>query len=471
MLDETESPIEVGYVPEAEAVPEMNRRRVIGLAVPIIGEHFLQTLVSVADTFFVASLGATALAGVGIASEIVFLMLSIISAFATGGIVIVSRAIGARDVREANRLARQTVGWGLVVAVPLSILGYLLAPALVSIFHATEAVSTEAITYLRITGGSMAIILLTFVFGSVLRGAGDSRTPLFASVIANIINAGLSYTLIFGAYGFPRLEVAGSAWGSVGGRAVGALILFWFLMSGRRAVSLAGWEGWRLATDAARSLMNIGIPAALEHIVTNAGITTLVIIVAIIGTDALAAQQIIFTAFSLAILPGMGFATAATALVGQSIRARDIHAAREASRISLRWSLIWMIVAGLILFVFSRQILGAFTDDPAVINHGDGAMMALALTLPPWAYQSVFGGSLRALGDARTPMLTNMAATWLAVGIAWAGVLWWKADLTFVWAAMVITSPIMTLTMPVFRRRLESTREAIEADTPPPLPV
>ena len=227
--------------------------------------------------------------------------------------------------------------------MPLSILGYLLAPALVGILQTTEEVSTEATTYLRITGGSMAIILLTFVFGSVLRGAGDSRTPLFASVIANIINAGLSYTLIFGTYGFPRLEVADSAWGSVGGRAVGALILFWFLRSGRRAVSLAGWEGWRLATDAARSLMNIGIPAALERIVTNAGITTLVIIIAIIGTDALAAQQIIFTAFSIAILPGMGFATAATALVAQSIGARDIHAAREASRISLRWSLVWMI--------------------------------------------------------------------------------------------------------------------------------
>lgn len=110
MTDETMSSIEVGSVPEAKAVPEMNQRRVIGLAVPIIGEHFLQTLVSVVDTLFVASLGATALAGVAIASEIVFLMLSIISAFATGGIVIVSRAIGARDVREANRLARQPMG-------------------------------------------------------------------------------------------------------------------------------------------------------------------------------------------------------------------------------------------------------------------------------------------------------------------------------------------------------------------------
>ena len=457
--------------PDSVPDAEMSQRRVLGLAVPIIGEGLLQTLVSVVDTVFVASLGATALAGVGIASEVVFFMVSIISAFAVGGTVIVSRAIGARQRKEADRLARQTVAWGLVVAVPISILGYLFAPALVGIFHATPAVSTEATTYLRITGGAMAIMLLTFVFGSVLRGAGDSRTPLYASFIANIVNAGLSYALIFGTFGFPRLEVAGSAWGSVGGRTVGALILFWFLISGRRAVSLAGSEGWRPASDAAKSLMKIGVPAAVERMASTTGITTLVIIVAIIGTDALAAQQIIFAAFSIALLPGMGFATAATALVGQSVGARDLYAAQAAARISLRWSLVWMIAAGSIYFVFARQILGAFTDDPAVIDHGDGALMALALTLPAWAYQSVFGGSLRALGDARTPMLTNVAATWLGVGIAWAGVLWWKADLTFVWAAMVITSPIMILTLPAYRRRLDSTRETFEADTPPPTPI
>lgn len=471
MVDEIASPERGAPASERATMPEMNQRRVLGLAVPIIGESMLQTLVSVVDTLIVGALGATALAGVGIASEIIFFMLSIISAVAVGGTVVVSRAIGARNQEEANYLARQTVTWGLVVAIPLSILGYALAPSLIGIFHATPEVAAEATVYLRITGGSMAIMLLTFVFGAILRGAGDSRTPLYASFVANIVNAVSTWVLVFGMFGLPRLEVAGSAWGSVLARAVGALILVWLLVSGRRVISIAGRAGWRPTLDVARSLMQVGIPTAVERMVTNVGITTLVLIVAYIGTEALAAQQILFTAFSIALLPDMGFATAATALVGQSVGARSVHGAREATRISLKWSVLWMVVACAVFVLLAEQILGAFTDDAAVIEHGDGALIAMALTLPAWAYQSVYGGSLRALGDARSPMLTNIAATWLAVGIAWAGVQWLDAGLTFVWTAMAAASPIMLLTMPLFRRRMEATRKELEAGEPPPTPA
>ncbi len=444
----------------------MSERRVLGLAIPIIGEQLLQTAMSVVDTLIVATLGATALAGVGIASEVVFFMLSIISAVAVGGTVVVSRAIGARDQDAANRLARQTVGWGLVVATPLSILGYMLAPALIGIFRASPDVAETGTTYLRITGGSMAIVLLTFVFGAVLRGAGDGRTPLYASFVANILNALCTWLLVFGVAWFPRLEVAGSAWGSVIGRATGAAILAWVLLSGHRAVSLAGRTGWRPTLDTARSLVQVGVPTALERMVTNAGITSLVLIVALIGTDALAAQQIIFTSFSIALLPGMGFATAATALVGQSIGARDPAAALAATRISIKWSLVWNLVAGFLFLLFARQIMSAFTNDAGVIDHGDGALMALAVSLPAWAFQSVYGGSLRALGDARSPMLLNIAATWAGVVIAMAGVRWSDAGLTFVWSAMAATSPIMALTLPIFRRRLATTRAEIESGEP-----
>lgn len=452
--------------PQAAAAPrpEMNQRRVLGLALPIIGESLLQTAVGVVDTLIVAALGATALAGVGLASEIVFFMISIIGAVAVGGTVIVSRAIGAGDQATANRLARQTVAWGLVIAIPLSFAGYIFAPRLIGIFHATAEVEAEGTTYLRIIGASMTLMLLTFVFGAVLRGAGDGRTPLYASIVANIVNAVASWALVFGELGLPRLEVAGSAWGSVIARAVGAIILAWFLMSGRRALSIAGRRGWRPSTDTLRDLAQVGVPTAMERMATNVGITTLVAIVALIGTNALAAQQIIFTAFSVAMLPGMGFATAATALVGQSIGARSSAGAHDAATISIRWALVWSITAGVVFFALSRPIMGIFTDSKEVIDHGHGAIIALALTLPPWAFQSVYGGALRALGDARTPMLTNIVATWLAVAIAWVGVTWFDSGLTFVWAAMAITSPIMLLNAPVFRRRLDSTRQTLEAE-------
>lgn len=450
----------------------MNQRRVLRLAVPIIGENLLQTLVSVVDTVFVAALGASALAGVGVASEIVYFAIAILSAVSIGGTVIVAQAIGARDTERANQLARQTVMWGVVIAVLISILSYSLAPNIVAVFQTEPDVATEATTYLRIIGATFTALLMTFVCGAVLRGAGDSQTPLRASIVANIVNVILSYGLIFGELGLPRLEVAGSAWSTAIGRGIGALILLAFLFSGRRAVSLAGRDGWLPKPEFARSLMAIGLPAAVEQILTNAGITTLVAIIAMISTDALAAQQIIFTSYAIALLPGMGFAIAATALVGQSLGAQSPNDAQLAARISLRWSLTWMGVAGVLYFLLSEQILGLVTDDASVVETGAGALRVLGVALPFLGFLSVHGGSLRGLGDARTPMVINATAVWVAVTMSWVVVSWFDASLTWVWIAFFIPNPVAALIIRrAFHRRLARTRETLAAGAPVPPPA
>jgi multidrug resistance protein, MATE family len=454
------------------AAPRMSQRRVLGLAVPIIGENLLQTLVGVVDTLFVAALGSAALAGVGVALEVVFFALAILSSISIGGTVLVSQAIGARSQAEANQLARQTVVWGFVLSIPLTILGYTFAPTIVSLFHTEPDVAKEAVTYLQITGGTIVVLLMTFVCGAVLRGAGDSQTPLRASLVANMINVFLAWTLIFGNLGLPRLEVAGSAWAAAIGRGVSAAILLWFLFSGRRAISLAGREGWAPRMRTAAGLMKLGVPAAVEQMLMSAGFTAMIAIVARIGTDALAAQQISFNALSMAFLPGFGFATAATALVGQSLGARDMDAARTAARISARWSLVWMTTGGLTYFIFSEQVIRIFTDDASVISHGNGALKALAISLPFWTFWTVFGGSLRGLGDARTPMIASAISMWLAVALAWMIVVVFDGTLTMVWATFLVTSPIAAAVNTwAFGRRLRGVREDIEAGVPPPAPA
>jgi putative MATE family efflux protein len=467
-------------IPAADAVStptgapahEMSQGRVLRLAVPIIGENLLQTLVGVVDTLFVAALGSAALAGVGVALEVIFFAIAILSSIAIGGTVLVSQAIGAGSADRANQLARQTVIWGLLLSIPLSILGYALAPNIISLFQTDADVAVEATTYLRITGATMAALLMTFVCGAVLRGAGDSQTPLRASIVANAVNVFLAWTLIFGNLGLPRLEVAGSAWAAAGGRAVAAAILLWFLFSGRRAVSLAGRHGWSPRVQTARDLMRLGVPAAIEQMLMSAGFTAMIAIVAVIGTDALAAQQISFNALAMAFLPGFGFATAATALVGQSLGARDLDAARTAARISARWSLVWMSAGGAIYFILSEPILRIFTDEADVIGHGDGALKALAVSLPFWTFWTVYGGSLRGLGDSRTPMVASSVSMWLSVALAWVAVNWFDGSLTIVWATFLVTSPIAAaINTWAFGRRLHSAGEDIRAGLPPPLPA
>jgi putative MATE family efflux protein len=432
----------------------MTQRRVLGLAMPIIGENFLQTLVGAADTFMVAHLGSAAVAGVGTAIEIVFFLLAILSAIDIGATVLVSQAIGAGERTAANRFARQAVVWGILLAIPLSVVGVVAAPAIIHVFGAEPAVTAAAVTYLRVTAATSVALLLSFVCGAVLRGAGDSRTPLYAAVVANVINVAAAYVLIFGKFGLPELGVAGSALGAAIARAVGAGLMLLLMFGGKKAISLRGRADWRPNLAVGRDLMRLGVPSAIEQVLMSGGFTTLMAVVATIGTAALAAQQIGFTALSLAFLPGFGFAIACTALVGQSIGADDPAAARAAQRISMRWAVAWMTVGGVIYFTLAPQAMALFTSDPEVIRQGVQALRALSFALPFWAISFVNAGALRGSGDTRSPMVVSAVGIWLAVLLAWLGVRHFGAELGFVWGTFVITSPLTALAnWLLFRRR------------------
>ncbi len=453
VADRADQPVAV----EAAAPPAgpMTQRRVLGLAVPIIGENLLQTTVGAVDTFMVARLGSVAVAGVGTSIELVFFLIAVLTAVEIGATVLVSQAIGAGDRARANHLARQAVLWGVMLAVPVSLFGAIAAHRMIGLFGTEPEVAAAATTYFRITAATSVTLLLSFVCGAVLRGAGDSRTPLTAAILANVVNVLAAYGLIFGHFGLPALGIAGSAWGAAIGRGTGATLLLVLLTRGRRAVSLRGREGWLPHLDIARQLLRLGVPAAIEQMLMAGGFMTMTAVVALIGTAALAAQQIGFTALSIAFLPGFGFAIASTALVGQSIGAGEPRAARVATQIALRWAIGWMAIGGLLYFIFARPVMGIFTSDPAVVDAGVRALRALSVGLPFWAIWSVCGGALRGSGDTRTPMVMSALAVWLAVALAYVAVRWLDAGLGTLWLTFLVTAPLGALgNWLMLRRRL-----------------
>ena len=445
------------FTPRSEtlATKPMTQRRVLSLATPIIGENLLQTLVGAVDTFMVAHLGAAAVAGVGTSIEFVFFIISILSAIDVGATVLVSQAIGAADQQRANLLARQAIVWGLLLAIPVSVLLYLAAPAIIGLFGTEPDVAEAAITYLEIVAATSVALFLSFVCGAVLRGAGDSRTPLAAAVLANIVNIIVAYTLIFGNFGFPALGVAGSAIGAAAGRGVGAAYMLLAMARGKKAISLRGFRGWRPQVVIARQLFSLGIPAAVEQMLSSGAFMVLLAVVALIGTPALAAQQIAFTALSTAFLPGLAFSITATALVGQSIGARLPADARQAWAISLRWGVTWLGIGGVLVFIFSEQLMRIFSSDQDVISSGVSALHALSIALPFWAVWFVSSGSLRGSGDTRTPLIVGASTMWLSVLLAWIGVRWFDAGMGWVWTGFVLTSaPAAILVWWIFRQRI-----------------
>jgi len=438
----------------------MTQRRVLALSTPIIGENLLQTMVGAVDTFMVARLGAAAVAGVGTGFEIVFFIISILSAIDIGATVLVSQAIGGGDRHRANHLARQAIVWGILLAVPVSFAMYFAAPWIIGLFGTEPDVAAAATTYLQIIAATSVALFLSFVCGAVLRGAGDSRTPLAAAVMANVVNVAGAYVLIFGHLGFPALGVAGSAIGAAAGRGIGAAYMLFAMARGRKAISLHGVWGWRPEFPIARQLLTLGVPAAVEQVLSSGAFMTLIAVVALIGTSALAAQQIAFTALSVALLPAFGFSIAATALVGQSIGARVPSNAKTTWTIALRWAVVWMGIGGVLAFIFGDRAMGLFSADPEVIAAGVAALKALSLALPFWALWFVSSGALRGSGDTRTPLIVGASAMWLSVLLAWIFVHWFGGGLGLVWLAFVLTTtPASVLMGWAFLRRIKDFKE------------
>lgn len=441
--------------PEHVAAEPMTQRRVLGLATPIIGENLLQTAVGAVDTFMVARLGAAAVAGVGTGFEIVFFIISILSAIDIGATVLVSQAIGAGNRQRANHLARQAIVWGLLLAVPISIIVFYAAPTIVGLFGTEPDVAAAATIYMEIIAATAVALFLSFACGAILRGAGDSRTPLYAAIVANIVNIGVAYLLIFGNFGFPALGVAGSAWGAALGRGVGAILMLAAMVWGNRKISLRGNWGWKPELRVGKELFTLGIPAATEQMLTSGAFMVLVGVVALIGTSALAAQQIAFTSFSVAFLPGLAFSIAATALVGQSIGARLPGDARKAWKISMRWAFLWMGIGSILVYLYAEQLMRIYTPEQSVIDAGVAALHSLAIALPVWSIWIVSSGCLRGTGDTRTPLIIGTSAMWSAVGLAWLGVRYNNGGMDWVWLCFAITAvPAMLIMSWMVHRRL-----------------
>jgi putative MATE family efflux protein len=350
--------------------------------------------------------------------------------------------VGAGDLAGAGARARQALLWSLLISLPLAALGVPLTPAIIGLFGLPVDVAAVARDYLGVTMGSVGALTLMLLAGGVLRGAGDGRTPMLVTLGANVVNVAVSYALIYGEFGLPELGAVGSAWGSVAARLLGAAVLVAVLLRGRAGVRAGGGGSWAPRPGAARAILRVGLPAALEEVLVIGAFASLTPVVATLGTAPLAAHRVVINVLSLSFLPGIGFGLAATALVAQAVGAGRPAEARAVTAIALRWAAIWMGGLGLLFLVAAPALVRIFSDDPALIAAGAAAIRVVALTQPLWAVTFVLAGALRGTGDTRTPLAITGAVNWAAVALAALLVQVFAPSLALVWAAFLIGAPI-----------------------------
>jgi len=383
------------------------------LAWPVIMENLLQTLLGVVDMMMVSHLGASAVAGVGAANQVIWVLGASFSAVMVGTTVLVAHAIGAGDRAQANRVVKQSVLLALLIAAVLGTLGHLYAEEIIFLMGAEPDVAAAGGTYLRIIMQMVFFMITMFVVGAALRGAGDTQTPMKVTAFINLVHVAIAYGLIFGHFGLPRLGVAGSAWAASFSRMTGTAILVAVLLRGRAPVSLRGRGGWRPDLQLIQRLFRIGVPSMVEQGLLSVGMLLYGVLVIRMGTKIYAAQRITFQMISLSFMPGIGFATAATTLVGQSLGAGDPERAERGAWRATFSALTWMSTMGFLVAAFGRPLMRLFIDDPEIIQMGADALKVIALTQPPQAFAQVLAGALRGAGDTRFPMWVTTAGIWL----------------------------------------------------------
>jgi len=395
------------------------------LAWPVILDQSFQTMVHYVDSAMVGSLGAVATAAVAANSSTIWLVNGMMYAFGAAFAVLAARQIGAGNNTAVQHTVRQALLAVAGFSVVVTTLMLSIARTLPVWIGVEDQVVPVAGTYMSIIALAYPFTILFAYMANLIRSSGDTRSPLIANIITNVANIVANYLLIFPTrqvslfgWGFlmpgAGLGVKGAAIGTAGATALSALILFGVLVL-KDSPLRTPFRGvsWKVDWSVMRQVFRLGTPLALERATLSIGQIILTVLVTRIGTVSLAAHHLAITAESITYMPVSGFSLAATTLVAQSLGAQKREMALDFAKRSLRWGVLLMSGTGLLMYIFSRQLMAFFSPDLAVIELGSRVLRIEAFAEPFFALSIVISGILRGAGDTKWPFINSLIGMWI----------------------------------------------------------
>jgi putative MATE family efflux protein len=382
------------------------------LSIPMVLEMLMESVFAVVDVFFVARLGASAVAAVGLTESMVTLIYALAMGLSIGASAMVARRIGEQDHEGASRAAMQAIHLGLLVSLVFGVGGALLAPRLLSVMGGSPEVIERGSGYTRVLLGGNASILLLFLINAIFRGAGDAAVAMRVLWLANIINIILAPCFIFGIGPFPELGVTGAAVATTIGRGTGALFALSRLVRGKGRVSVAR-RHLRVEPAIMLRLVRLSSSAAFQVFIGMASWVGLIRILSSFGSEALAGYTIGIRVIIFALLPSLGMSNAAATMVGQALGAGKPDRAERAVWIAGFYNMWFLGTIGLLFVIFADSIIGLFTSEPLVLSYGIDCLRVVACGFLFYAYGMVVTQSFNGAGDTWTPTVINLFIFWL----------------------------------------------------------
>jgi putative MATE family efflux protein len=394
-------------------------KAIILLAIPMVLEMVMESVFAVCDVFFVAKLGADAVATVGLTESMLTLVYALAMGLGIGATATVARRIGEKDRDGAARAAVQSLILGLGLAIVLGIIGIAFGPRLLALMGGAPGVISGGATYIRVMLGGSVVIIMLFLINAVFRGAGDAAIAMRVLWLANAINIVLGPLLIFGIGPFPKLGVTGAAIATTIGRGAGALYALSRLIRPGSRVDIRR-EHFRIELPILQRLIRLSASGTFQVFVGMASWIGLMLIVSKFGSNAIAGYTIGIRIIVFALLPSFGMSNAAATMVGQALGARKPDRAERAVWLAGFYNACFLGVIGLLFAVFAPQIIGIFTRDPSITPYGIECLRIVSCGFLFYAYGMVLTQSFNGAGDTRTPTIINLLVFWLwEIPMAW----------------------------------------------------
>ena len=402
----------------------MNRRMagvILTLAWPTMLEQLLQTAVQYIDTAMVGSLGTHATAAVGATTTINWLVGSTIAAMGVGFLAFIARACGANDRPAARRAAAQAVLSVLVVGGLFTALTVGLSGRIPVWMQVEEGICGLAGQYFLVLYLPMLFRTATIIFGTVLRAAGDTRTPMKVGVLVNLINVALNFLMIYPTRTVTLMGCSvtlwGMGWGVIGAAAASAIavtvggICITAVLWKHPLVSPKG-EGLRPDWAILKPCMRVALPNMLQRFGTSLGYVAFAAMINALGEVAAAAHTIANTVESAFYIPGYGMQTAAATLAGNAYGARDEKGMKELAAMFIPIEMGLMVLSGGVLFLLAPPLVGLFSDSAAVIVLGVTVLRMVALSEPFYGFSIIVEGMMMGVGKTKAPFIYNIFGMW-----------------------------------------------------------
>lgn len=413
----------INYFVSNKRVSEYMKTKVSHLIIPILIEQTFIMLLGVVNTIMAGHLGKEVLSAIGMIDAINNVIIAFFSAIAIGGTVIIGRFFGAGQQHRTQTTALNaiiaTFFISLIPTLPLWV--FKETVLLILYGNVDKVVLQNAIIYFNITLLTYPLLGISFMIFGILRGTGNTKSPMKISVLMNVINVLLGYLLIFGIHidnphftiTLPSLGILGAALAIAIARSSGALLAVIALLRHVVSITLDELKLFKFDLSLLKEVFGIGIPAGLESLIFNAGKLVLQVVVVSYGTVSIAASTIDWSLFGLMNIPGVAIAIASPTLVSQAIGRGEFEDAKKILLSMAKLTILLQAIMSVPFAFFSKVLIGFYTSDPQVIELANTVLFSLIFMLPIlWAHSFVLPQGLKGGGDVKYTLFVSLISMW-----------------------------------------------------------